>query len=81
MEDNMEITDKTTAIYEIALGIASVTLELMEDSVDWQLEDFPQDGEEYSAIYTLNVNGKEHGKQTKRNSTRSGRHYSRINGR
>ena len=52
MEDNMEITDKTTAIYEIAMGIASVTLELMEDSVDWQLEDFPQDGEEYSAIHS-----------------------------
>ena len=48
----MEITDKTTAIYEIALGIASVTLELMEDSIDWQLEDFPQDGEEYSAIHS-----------------------------
>ena len=52
MEDNMEITDKTTAIYEIAMGIASVTLELMEDSVDWQLEDFPQDGENYAAIHT-----------------------------
>jgi hypothetical protein len=24
----------------------------MEDSVDWQLEDFPQDGEEYSAIHS-----------------------------
>ena len=52
MEDNMEITDKTTAIYEIALGIASVTLELMEDSVDWQLEDFPQDGDNYDAIHS-----------------------------
>ena len=52
MGNNMEITDKTTAIYEIALGIASVTLELMEDSVDWQLEDFPQDSEEYSAIHS-----------------------------
>ena len=52
MEDNMEITDKTTAIYEIAMGIASVTLELMEDSVDWQLEDFPQDGEEYGDIHS-----------------------------
>jgi hypothetical protein len=34
------------------MGIASVTLELMEDSVDWQLEDFHQDGEEYSAIHS-----------------------------
>ena len=52
MEDNMEITDRTVALDEIAMGIASVTLELMEDSVDWQLEDFPQDGEEYSAIHS-----------------------------
>ena len=52
MEDNMEITDRTVALDEIAMGIASVTLELMEDSVDWQLEDFPQDGEEYGAIHS-----------------------------
>ena len=52
MEDNMEITDKTTAINEIAMGIASVTLDLMEDSVDWQLEDFPQDGDNYDAIHS-----------------------------
>ena len=48
----MEITDKTTAIDEIAMGIAGVTLELMEDSVDWQLEDFPQDGDNYDAIHS-----------------------------
>jgi len=48
----MEITDKTTAINEIAMGIASVTLDLMEDSVDWQLEDFPQDGDNYDAIHS-----------------------------
>ena len=52
MEDNMEIKDKTTAIEEIAMGIAGVTLELMEDSVDWQLEDFPQDGDNYDAIHS-----------------------------
>ena len=52
MEDNMEITDRTVALDEIAMGIASVTLELMEDSVDWQLEDFPQDGENYDAIHS-----------------------------
>ena len=52
MEDNMEITDKTTAINEIAMGIASVTLDLMEDSVDWQLEDFPQDGDNYDATHS-----------------------------
>lgn len=37
---------------EIAQGVADVTLELMEDSVDWQLADFPQDGDEYSAIHS-----------------------------
>ena len=37
---------------EIAQGVADVTLELMEHSVDWQLEDFPQDGDEYSAIHS-----------------------------
>ena len=34
------------------MGIAGVTLELMEDSVDWQLEDFPQDGDNYDAIHS-----------------------------
>ena len=48
----MEITDKTTAIEEIAMGIAGITLDLMEDSVDWQLEDFPQDGDNYDAIHS-----------------------------
>jgi len=37
---------------EIAQGVADVTLELMEDSIDWQLADFPQDGDEYSAIHS-----------------------------
>lgn len=36
---------------EIAEGIANVTLELMEDSVDWQLADFDQDGDAFSAIH------------------------------
>ena len=37
---------------EIAQGVADVTLELMEDSIDWQLADFPQDGDEYGAIHS-----------------------------
>ena len=37
---------------EIAEGIADVTMELMEDSIDWQLEDFDQDGDEYNAIHS-----------------------------
>ena len=56
MENNMEIEDKTTAIEEIAMGIAGMTLDLMEDSVDWQLEDFPQDGEDYDAIHSAVMN-------------------------
>lgn len=46
---NMENQNK---IDEIAQGVADVTLELMEDSIDWQLADFPQDGDEYSAIHS-----------------------------
>jgi len=35
---------------EIAEGVADVTLELMCDTVDWQLADFKQNGEDYDAI-------------------------------
>lgn len=35
----------------IAQGIADVTMELMNDSVDWQLADFDQDGDDYYAIH------------------------------
>lgn len=37
-------------IDEIAQGIADVMLEITQNSVDWQLADFPQDGDEYSVI-------------------------------
>ena len=47
MGKNME-----NKIEEIAQGVADVTLELMRDSVDWQIADFPQDGDEYSAIHS-----------------------------
>ena len=36
---------------EIAQGVADVTMELMYDSIDWQLEDFEQDGDDYNAIH------------------------------
>ena len=36
---------------DIARGVADVTRELMEDSVDWQLADFPHNGDDYSAIH------------------------------
>jgi thiamine biosynthesis protein ThiC len=42
---------KIKGLNEIAQSIADVTLELMYDSVDWQLEDFEQDGDEYNAIH------------------------------
>jgi hypothetical protein len=47
MEKHME-----NKLKEIAQGVADVTLELMEDSIDWQLADFPQDGDEYGAIHS-----------------------------
>jgi len=36
----------------IAQGIADITLELMQGSIDWQLEDFQQEGDEYNAIHS-----------------------------
>jgi hypothetical protein len=41
---------KMKELDEIAQGIAGVTKELMYDSIDWQLADFPQDGDEYNAL-------------------------------
>ena len=36
----------------IARGVADVTKELMYDSIDWQLEDYPQEGDTYNAIHS-----------------------------
>lgn len=44
-------TNKNKKLLDIAQGVADITEELMEDSIDWQLEDFPQDGDEYGAIH------------------------------
>jgi hypothetical protein len=41
---------KMKELDEIAQGVADVTMELMYDSVDWQLSDFEQDGDDYNAI-------------------------------
>ena len=41
---------------EIAMGIAGVTEELMNDSIDWQLEDFDQDGDDFDAIHSNVMN-------------------------
>ena len=35
-----------------ARGVADVTKELMYDSIDWQLEDYPQEGDTYNAIHS-----------------------------
>ena len=45
--------EKIKELDEIAQGIADVTLELLVDSVDWQLEDFVQEGESYYAIHKI----------------------------
>ena len=36
----------------IAKGVADITKELMYDSIDWQLEDYPQEGDTYNAIHS-----------------------------
>ena len=38
-------------INEIAQGIADVTIELMNDSVSWQLSHIDEDGDDYDAIH------------------------------
>ena len=42
---------KIKQLDEIAEGVADVTMELMNDSIDWQLADFDQDGDDYNAIH------------------------------
>jgi hypothetical protein len=42
---------KMKQLDEIAQGIADVTLELMNDSVDWQIADYEADDDEYYAIH------------------------------
>jgi len=38
-------------IQEIADSVADITLELMEDSIHWQLESYPADGDDYDAVH------------------------------
>jgi hypothetical protein len=42
---------KMKQLDEIAQGVADVTLELMNDSVDWQIADLPTEGDEHYAIH------------------------------
>ena len=46
------IMSKMKELDEIAMGIADVTKELMHDSIDWQLADFDQDGDDFDAIHS-----------------------------
>ena len=43
---------KMKELDEIAQGVADVTMELMYDSVEWQLSDFEQDGDDFNAIHS-----------------------------
>ncbi len=36
---------------ELAQGIADITLELMHDTVEWQIEDVEASGDDYHAIH------------------------------
>ncbi len=38
-------------IDDMALEVAEVTLQLMEDTVDWVITDHPTSGDEYNAIH------------------------------
>ena len=42
---------KMKELDNIARGVADVTKELMYDSIDWQLADYPQDGDVYNEIH------------------------------
>ena len=42
---------KMKELDDIAEGIADVTMELMYYSIDWQLADFDQEGDDYNAIH------------------------------
>ena len=43
---------KMKELDNIARGVADVTKELMYDSIDWQLSDYPQDGDMYNEIHS-----------------------------
>mgnify|MGYP003142133076 FL=1 len=37
---------------QVAQGVADLTKEIMYDSVEWQLSDYPQDGDDYNALHS-----------------------------
>jgi hypothetical protein len=44
---------KIKEIDEIAQGVADVTKELMEDSIDWQIADQPVSGDDYKELHDM----------------------------
>ena len=42
---------KMKELDDIAQGIADITLELMEDSIDWQIADQPVNGDAYMELH------------------------------
>ena len=44
---------KMKELDEIAQGVAEVTKELMHDSIDWQLGDYPLDGDDYEDLHDM----------------------------
>ena len=43
---------KMKELDNIARGVADITKELMYDSIDWQLSDYPQNGDMYNEIHS-----------------------------
>ena len=51
---------KMKELDEIAQGVADVTMELMYESIDWKIADFPQDGDDdFYQIHEVYYNGKD----------------------
>jgi len=46
---------KMKEIDDIAQGVADVTLELMEDSVEWQIADQPVEGDAYFELKDYDI--------------------------
>ena len=44
---------KMSELDQIAQGVADITMELMYDSVDWQLSDYNLDGDEYNHLHSI----------------------------
>tara|TARA_Y100000361_G_C10989082_1_gene253170 strand:+ start:242 stop:436 length:195 start_codon:yes stop_codon:yes gene_type:complete len=43
---------KMKELEQVAQGVADLTKEIMYDSVEWQLSDYPQDGDDYNALHS-----------------------------